>query len=241
LCGFDECPASGTTVGGDDLAREEATCAGCEEQDGADDVSGGAEPAESGPPGDAATVFRRERGGQIGLQKSRGDDVDADAAGPQLPGKAYAKALQGSLRGRVDGETGRTAFGDDRGDERDGGVTGGDAVAMHEHLPNTFADQHNGALHVHRQHRVDLVVSRRRQHTLVGDGGIGDAMVDPAESGCGALHEGLDRLRIACVELLDVKLVGVSGSECRQGRRAGAGERGHAIAAGEQCLDDRQT
>jgi hypothetical protein len=35
-------------------------------------------------------------------------------------------------------------------------------------------------------------------------------------------------------------LVGVSGSECRQGWRAGAGKRGHAIAAGEQCLDDRQ-
>ena len=240
LCGFDEGPASGTAVGGDDLASEEATCTGCEEQDGADDVSGGAEPAESGPPSDAATVFRRERGGQIGLQESRGDAVDPDAAGPKFPGKTYAKPLESSLRGCVDGKAGRAAFGDDRRDERDGGVTGGDAFVLDEHLPNTFADKHDRAPHVHRQHRVDLVVSCSRQHALVGDGRIGDAVVDAAEAGCGSFDEGLDRRRVARVELLNVELVGVSGSECRQSWRAGAGERGHAIPAGKQCLDDRE-
>jgi hypothetical protein len=137
LCGFDEGPASGTTVGGDDLAREEATRSGCEEQDGADDVSGGAEPAESRSASNPFPVFRRKGGRQIGFQKSRGDDVDADSAGPQLPGKAYSKALQGSLRGRVDGKAGRAAGGDDRRDERDGGVTGGDAVVMDEPVQNS--------------------------------------------------------------------------------------------------------
>ena len=114
LCGFDEEPASRTAVGGDDLAREEATRTGCEKQDGADDVSGGAKPAESRSASNPFPVYRRERGGQIGFQKPRGDDVDADSAGPQLPGKAYSKALQGGLRGRVDGKAGRAAFGDDR-------------------------------------------------------------------------------------------------------------------------------
>jgi hypothetical protein len=74
----------------------------------------------------------------------------------------------------------------------------------------------------------------------VGDGGIGDAVVDAAEPGCGAFHEGLDRRRVARIELLNVELVGVSGSECRQGWRAGAGKRGHAIPAGQQRFNDRQ-
>jgi hypothetical protein len=38
-------------------------------------------------------------------------------------------------------------------------------------------------------------------------------VVAPAEAGCGSFDEGLDRRRVARVELLNVELVGVSGGK----------------------------
>src|SRR5690606_28390572 len=159
------------------LAGDEAGVVAGEVADGRGDIGRSAQAAHGLQLLHALVDLVGEAGRHVGLDEAGGDDVGRHALAAEFAGKGLGETDEAGLGGGVVGLAGVAHHAGGAADVDDA------AEAALHHGPGGSAAGDEGALEVHADDLVELLIAHAHQQVVAGDAGVVDEDVEPAVLG----------------------------------------------------------